>query len=208
MVSTIHDSIARDIKTEHTCQGGIHIHRVDNLIGYSPRRYFAGPADQEGNAKGSFVARENAASPGSVETFSSNSPITPVVGCKNKYGVILHPQLFDGGQEFTDIGIRLREDVGEIAVAGLTPGVRMGVMRRMCLSVWKVKEERSVFLSLAFYVVERVIRNFSINRRTLLAAIDFQFFWLLATQCGHDMDETGPRILLIRAAVRPERSVR
>ena len=91
MVSTVHDAIAREIKTHHCRQGGVHIHRMDNFIGLLSRRYFPGPANQKGNAKGPFVAGKKATSPGAVESFSFDSPIAPVVRSKDENGVVLDP---------------------------------------------------------------------------------------------------------------------
>jgi len=181
---------------------------MDNFIGFLSRRYFTGPADQKWNTKGSFVAGKKASSPGTVESLSSDSPIAPVVRCKDKNGVFLDPQLFDCIEELTDIGIRLCEDVSEIAIASFTLGVWMGVMGRVCLRIRNENEEWIVFLGLALNEVERVIGNLSIYRRTFLTAKDFQFFGLLTALGGHDMHEPGSRVFLIRGTVRPERPVR
>ena len=89
---------------------------MDNFIGFLSRRYFAGPADQKGNAKGTLVTGKEATSPGAVEPFSADAPIAPIVRGKNENGVVLDPQLPDCIQEFTDVGIGLCEDVGEITV--------------------------------------------------------------------------------------------
>jgi hypothetical protein len=95
MISTVHDSVARDIKADQPSQCGVNIHRVDNFIGLLPRGYLAGSADQKGNTIRTRIARKQATSPRAVESFSPNSPVTPIVGCKDENGLVLQPQLFD-----------------------------------------------------------------------------------------------------------------
>ena len=126
----------------------------------------------KGTRKRTFEAGEVGAAPRATRADVGQEHLRPVVRSEDEDGVVALAQLVDGIQQAADVGIGLRQHVGEVAVAGLALEFGTGQRRIVRLGQRQIEEEGLAGLALATHEVDAAPGQFAIDQRALLQVVD------------------------------------